>query len=213
MRSTNVRVVAVDGFEIFEELTTGIEKTSSLLRSPVAFLSDRQTKRCGRCEGTAAYPGQQHGSAFLPFAHARPSVTHASPAGKGTNLDSGRGRGSPGTEGNYTKDRINDSRSFWFDFLPFCRMGLLANVPLNDKVSLSYWVVNGTNQVEATNRFKDQPFGFTVRLNANLNWTLNYFPRTGTARPRLHKPSSNRGAAGFGLRCGSSGSEWSHTHL
>ena len=87
MRSTNVRVVAVDGFEL-QELTTSIEKTSSLLRSQVAFLSDRRRKRCVNCEGTAAYLGQQHGSAFLPLAHARPSATYVSPVGKGVNLDS-----------------------------------------------------------------------------------------------------------------------------
>jgi putative OmpL-like beta-barrel porin-2 len=101
--------------------------------------------------------------------------TYVIPIGRGVNVDFGKWGSSLGIEGNYTKDQFNYSRAFWFNFLPFYHMGLRANVPLTDKFSVNYWVVNGTNQVEATNGFKDQLFGFTAKPSTNISWTLNYY--------------------------------------
>jgi Putative beta-barrel porin-2, OmpL-like. bbp2 len=101
--------------------------------------------------------------------------TYVIPVGKGINVDFGKWSSSLGIEGNYTKDQINYSRSYWFYFLPFYHMGLRANIPVNDRFSINYWVVNGTNQVEATNGFKDQLFGFTAKPNKNISWTVNYY--------------------------------------
>jgi hypothetical protein len=101
--------------------------------------------------------------------------TYVIPVGEGITVDFGKWGSSLGIEGNYNKDQINYSRAFWFDFLPFYHMGLRASIPLNDKFSVNYWVVNGTNQVEATNGFKDQLFGFTAKPNSKVNWTLNYY--------------------------------------
>ena len=101
--------------------------------------------------------------------------TYVIPAGKGINVDFGKWSSSLGIEGNYTKDQINYSRSYWFYFLPFYHMGLRASIPVNDRFAINYWVVNGTNQVEATNGFKDQLFGFTAKPNKNVSWTLNYY--------------------------------------
>src|SRR5215469_4102753 len=101
--------------------------------------------------------------------------TYVIPIGKGVSVDFGKWGSSLGIEGNYTKDQINYSRAFWFNFLPFYHMGLRANIPLTDKFSVNYWVVNGTNQVEATNGFKDQLFGFTAKPRTNISWTLNYY--------------------------------------
>jgi Putative beta-barrel porin-2, OmpL-like. bbp2 len=101
--------------------------------------------------------------------------TYVVPVGKGITVDFGKWGSALGIEGNYSKDQINYSRAFWFDFLPFYHMGLRATIPLNDKFSVNYWVVNGTNQVEATNGFKDELFGFTAKPNSNLTWTLNYY--------------------------------------
>jgi Putative beta-barrel porin-2, OmpL-like. bbp2 len=101
--------------------------------------------------------------------------TYVIPLGKGVNVDFGKWGSSLGIEGNYTKDQMNYSRSFWFGFLPFYHMGLRASIPVNDKFSLNYWVVNGTNQVEATNGFKDQLFGFTSTPSKNVSWTTNYY--------------------------------------
>jgi len=101
--------------------------------------------------------------------------TYVLPIGKGINLDFGKWSSSLGIEGNYTKDQIDYSRSYWFNFLPFYHMGLRASIPLNDRFSINYWLVNGTNQVEATNGFKDQLFGFTAKPKKTLTWTMNYY--------------------------------------
>ena len=101
--------------------------------------------------------------------------TYVVPVGKGITLDFGKWGSSLGIEGNYTKDQINYSRSYWFYFLPFYHMGVRASIPVNDGFAINYWVVNGTNQVEATNGFKDQLFGFTAKPNQNVSWTLNYY--------------------------------------
>jgi hypothetical protein len=97
------------------------------------------------------------------------------PVGKGINVDFGKWGSSLGLEGNYTKDQINYSRSYWFNFLPFYHMGVRANYPVNDKVTVNYWIVNGTNQVEATNGFKDELFGFTAKPQKTISWTTNFY--------------------------------------
>jgi len=101
--------------------------------------------------------------------------TYVIPVGKGVNVDFGKWGSSLGIEGNYTKDQMNYSRAFWFDFLPFYHMGLRANIPVTDQFSVNYWVVNGTNQTEATNGFKDQLFGFTAKPRKSISWTMNYY--------------------------------------
>jgi Putative beta-barrel porin-2, OmpL-like. bbp2 len=116
--------------------------------------------------------------------------TYVIPVGKGINLDFGKWSSSLGIEGNYTKDQIDYSRSYWFNFLPFYHMGLRASIPLNDRFSINYWLVNGTNQVEATNGFKDQLFGFTAKPKKTLTWTLNYY--LGQEHPD-RAPASNCG--------------------
>lgn len=101
--------------------------------------------------------------------------TYVAPLGKGVNIDVGKWGSSLGIEGNYTKDQINYSRSFWFDFLPFYHMGVRASIPVSSGFTVNYWVVNGTNQVEATNGFKDELFGFTATPRKGLTWTMNYY--------------------------------------
>jgi len=101
--------------------------------------------------------------------------TYIIPAGKGITVDFGKWGSSLGIEGNYSKDQINYSRAYWFDFLPFYHMGVRVSAPISDRFTLNYWVVNGTNQVEATNGFKDELFGFTATPARNIVWTMNYY--------------------------------------
>src|SRR5271163_779089 len=101
--------------------------------------------------------------------------TYIAPVGKGLTVDFGKWSSSIGIEGNYTKDQMNYSRSYWFNFLPFYHMGIRANYPVNDRFTLTYWVVNGTNQAEATNGFKDELFGFTAKPTKSLTWVVNYY--------------------------------------
>ena len=101
--------------------------------------------------------------------------TYVVPIGKAVNVDFGKWSSSLGIEGNYTKDQMNYSHSYWYDFLPFYHMGLRISYPLSDRFALNYWVVNGTNQVEATNGFKDELFGFTAKPRKDIAWTVNYY--------------------------------------
>lgn len=101
--------------------------------------------------------------------------TYVAPVGKGLTIDIGKFASPLGYEGNYTKDQINYSRSFWFDFLPFYHLGLRANYKFNDVLAVNYWIVNGTNQSEPFNGFKDQFIGFVVTPNKNVSWNVQYY--------------------------------------
>jgi len=101
--------------------------------------------------------------------------TYIVPLGTGLTVDFGKWASSLGFEGNYTQDQWNYSRSYWFNFLPFYHMGLRTNYKLNDKLTFNYWLVNGTNQAEATNSFKDELFGFVVTPRKTISWTVNYY--------------------------------------
>jgi hypothetical protein len=101
--------------------------------------------------------------------------TYVAPVGKGLNIDFGKWASALGAEGNYTKDQMNYSRSFWFSFLPYYHMGFRVSYPVNDRFALNYWIINGTNQVEATNGFKDELFGFVAKPQKTLTWTMNYY--------------------------------------
>lgn len=101
--------------------------------------------------------------------------TYIAPVGKGISVDFGKWGSSLGIEGNYSKDQINYSRAYWFDFLPFYHMGVRVSAPITDRFTFNYWVVNGTNQVEATNGFKDELFGFVAKPSKKVVWTMNYY--------------------------------------
>src|ERR1700719_1514615 len=101
--------------------------------------------------------------------------TYVFPIGNGLTVDFGKFASSLGLEGNYTKDQMNYSRSYWFDFLPFYHMGLRVNYKFNDMLALNYWTVNGTQQTEPFNGFKDQFFGLAIQPNKNITWNVNYY--------------------------------------
>lgn len=101
--------------------------------------------------------------------------TYIAPVGNGLTIDFGKWASSLGIEGNYTKDQMNYSRSFWFDFLPFYHMGARVKYQFNDKLGLNYWVTNGTQQTEPFNGFKDQLIGLIVQPHKTVSWTLNYY--------------------------------------
>jgi hypothetical protein len=90
-------------------------------------------------------------------------------------LDFGKWSSSIGLEGNYTKDQMNYSRSFLFDFLPFYHMGVRAAYKVNDALTLNYWLDNGTQQTEAFNNYKDELFGLVATPRKNISWTVNYY--------------------------------------
>lgn len=101
--------------------------------------------------------------------------TYVFPLGKGLTVDMGKWSSSIGIEGNYTKDQMNYTRSYFFDYLPFYHMGVRANYRINDRLAVNYWLVNGTQQSEPTNSYKDELFGLALQPAKNLSWTVNYF--------------------------------------
>jgi hypothetical protein len=121
--------------------------------------------------------------------------TYVAPIHQGLTVDFGKWAGALGPEGNYTKDQINYSRSYFFNFLPFYHMGVRATLPLNERVSLTYWLVNGANQTEDFNGFKSQLGQAVIKPTKNITWTLNYYngreqrdpvPAGPTPRGRFH---------------------------
>lgn len=97
------------------------------------------------------------------------------PIGRGLTADFGKWASALGAEGNYTKDQINYSRSYFFNFLPYYHMGLRATYPVNDRLSLTYWLVNGGNQTEDFNGFKSQLGQAVIKPSKSVTWTLNYY--------------------------------------
>ena len=119
-----------------------------------------------------------------PINEARPDIyrnifqaygTYVVPVGKGLTVDVGKWASSLGIEGNYTKDQVNYSRSFYFNYLPFYHEGIRMSYKVSDKLTANYWVVNGTNQSEPTNSYKDELFGFTAQPTKNILWNFNYY--------------------------------------
>lgn len=108
------------------------------------------------------------------------------PVGHGLDVDFGKWASSLGIEGNYAKDQMNYTRSYYFYFLPFYHAGVRTSYRINDKLTANYWVDNGTNQSEPTNGYKDELFGWTATPVKSVNWTFNYYngqehPNTGPA--------------------------------
>ena len=101
--------------------------------------------------------------------------TYVVPVGSGLTVDVGKWASALGMEGNYTKDQINYSRSYWFDYLPFYHAGLRATYAFTPRISGHYWMVNGTQQTEPTNSFKDEMVGFEAKPIKSIDWIFNYY--------------------------------------
>ncbi len=120
--------------------------------------------------------------------------SYLAPLGSGLQVDFGKWASSLGVEGNYTKDQINYSRSYLFNYLPFYHTGFRANYNVTPRVSVAYWVVNGAQQTDDFNGFKSQAFIFTLKPAKTVTWNVNYYfgqeQRDSTVYGRL--PARNR---------------------
>lgn len=101
--------------------------------------------------------------------------TYIFPVGSGLTVDFGRFMSSLGIEGTYAKDQINYTRSLLFSALPFYHMGFRSAYKLNDKLTATWLLVNGINQMEDFNGFKSNHFMLSAALTKNLSWTANYY--------------------------------------
>lgn len=101
--------------------------------------------------------------------------TYVFDVGKGLTVDLGKFASSLGYETNYTKDNFNYSRSYYFNFLPFYHFGFRSKLPLNDKVTVMYHLMNGTQQSEDFNGFKSHHFAVLVAPTKRISGQLNYY--------------------------------------
>jgi len=101
--------------------------------------------------------------------------TYVFDVGKGLTVDFGKFASSLGYETNYTKDNFNYSRSYYFNFLPFYHFGFRSKLPINDKVTVMYHVMNGTQQSEDFNGFKSHHIALLVAPTKRISGQVNYY--------------------------------------
>ena len=101
--------------------------------------------------------------------------TYVFPVEKGLTVDFGKWASSLGLEGNYTKDQLNYSRSYWFNYLPFYHTGARAKLAVTDEAAVNAWITNGTEQSEPFNNYKDWLLGLVLTPSPTVSWTLNYY--------------------------------------
>ena len=101
--------------------------------------------------------------------------TYVFDVGKGLTVDFGKFASSIGYETNYTKDNFNYSRSCFFNFLPFYHFGFRSKLPLNDKVTVMYHLMNGTQQSEDFNEFKSHQVAVVVAPTKRITGQFNYY--------------------------------------
>ena len=101
--------------------------------------------------------------------------TYVFPIGNGLSVDFGKFASALGVEGNYTKDQMNYSRSYFFNFLPYYHMGFRTSYAVNDQVSATYWLVNGIQQAEDFNGFKSQAVIVNFKPVKSVSWNVNYY--------------------------------------
>jgi hypothetical protein len=101
--------------------------------------------------------------------------TIVAPIGKGITVDFGKFASSIGLESNYTKDQINYSRSYLFNYLPYYHLGFRTNYTFNDKFNVTHYLVNGIGQSEDFNGFKSQALLLNIKPTKRLSWNMNYY--------------------------------------
>jgi putative OmpL-like beta-barrel porin-2 len=101
--------------------------------------------------------------------------TYVAPLGNGLTTDFGKFASSLGYEGNYTKDQINYSRSYLFNFLPYYHLGFRSNYAFNDRFNVTHYLVNGIGQSEDFNGFKSQAILLNIKPTKRVSWNVNYY--------------------------------------
>ncbi len=101
--------------------------------------------------------------------------TYVVPLGSGLNVDFGRFASSLGFEGTLAKDQINYTRSLLFTALPAYHMGFRSAYKVNDKITATWLLVNGINQMEDFNGFKSNHFMLSAALTKTFSWTGSYY--------------------------------------
>jgi len=101
--------------------------------------------------------------------------TYVAPVGRGLTVDFGKWAGALSVEGNYSKDQMNYSRSYFYTYSPFYHFGFRTSYEVNDRLRIEHWLVNGAQQSEDFNGFKSQAILVTVKPRRTLSWNVNYY--------------------------------------
>jgi hypothetical protein len=102
-------------------------------------------------------------------------VSYLVPAGKGLSIDFGKFVTPAGAEVIESKDNWNYSRGLLFAWaIPYYHMGARIGYTLNDKVSVTGFVMNGWNDVKDNNSAKTVAGSVTVKPNGKLTVIGNY---------------------------------------
>jgi len=102
-------------------------------------------------------------------------VSYLVPAGKGISVDFGKFVTPMGAEVIESKDNFNYSRSLLFALaIPYYHMGARIGYAVNDKVSLTGYLVNGWNDVIDNNSAKTVGGSVSYKPNAKSGLIVNY---------------------------------------
>ncbi len=102
-------------------------------------------------------------------------VSYLAPVGKGLTIDFGKFVTPHGAEVIESKDNWNYSRSLLFALaIPYYHAGVRLGYAINDKVSVTGFVVNGWNNVVDNNKAKTVCGGISFKPNAKLSLVTNY---------------------------------------
>jgi hypothetical protein len=103
-------------------------------------------------------------------------LSYLAPVGKGLQVDVGKFVTPLGAEVIETKDNWNYSRSLLFALaIPYYHFGARATYPVNDKLTLAGYVVNGWNNVVDNNSGKTVGIQAIVKPTSKLTLIQNYF--------------------------------------
>lgn len=101
-------------------------------------------------------------------------VSYLAPIGNGLQLDFGKFFTPVGGEVVETKDNYNYTRSFLFSYGPFYHTGLRASYGINDKASISGFLLNGWDSVTDNNQGKTYGVSVSVSPTSRLSLTQTY---------------------------------------
>ena len=103
-------------------------------------------------------------------------------AGRKLQFDLGKFVTPHGAEVIESQDNWNYSRSVLFGYaIPFYHLGLRATLPMNDKVSLNGYLVNGWNNSSEINGNKTFAFGATLKPSSKVTWIGTFMSGKETA--------------------------------
>jgi hypothetical protein len=98
------------------------------------------------------------------------NVSYLAPIGKGLTIQGGIFSSFIGYDSLYAKDNFNYTRPWGADFTPYFMLGVNAQYPLNDKVTLTGFVVNGYWHLADANAVPS--FGGQVAYKPAAAWTV-----------------------------------------